>query len=80
MAARKSQSIGDLGVGGSGPCSRGKRRLFIFLISIYFKCQVREEGGRRAGSKVCVCDCVNVWRHVSWTKKEESITVFLPPL
>lgn len=61
MAARKSKSIGDLGVGGPGPCSCGKRRLFFFLIGIYFKCRLgRKVVGGQVARSVCVavCECV----------------------
>lgn len=40
--------------------------------------QSREEKGRKAGSEVCMCKCVSVWRSVMWNRKEESITVFFP--
>lgn len=55
MAAGKSKSVRDLGVGGSGPCSDGKRR--IFFNGHLFKMQLREEECRRAGSK-SVCECM----------------------
>lgn len=56
MAAGKSKSIRDLGVGGSGLRSDGKRR--IFFNGHLFKMQLREEEGRRSGSEVSVCNSV----------------------
>lgn len=42
MAAGKSKSVRDLGVGGSGSCSDRKRRIFFFNGHL-FKIQLREE-------------------------------------
>lgn len=56
MAAGKSKIVRDPGVGGSGSCSDGKRR--IFFNGHLFKMQLREEKGRKAGSEICVCDNV----------------------
>lgn len=75
IAAGKSKSVGDLGVGGSGLCSSRKRR--IFFSGHLFKMQLKEEKGRRAGSEICVCNRMCVWRSVLWNRKAESIS--FPP-
>lgn len=75
MAAGKSKSVRDLGVGGSGLCSSGKRR--IFFNGHLFKMQLREEKGRRAGSEICVCNRVCVCGGVSCGIGRRNQSVFL---